>query len=148
MKSLAEKVWSKVDRRSDDECWPWLGAKGKHGHGHLLRGGRGSKFVTAHRAVYELTFGEVPEGREVCHSCDNRACCNLRHLWLGTHHDNMMDMAKKQRSPRRKLVAEEVREVRSLFASGAFTFTDLGVRFDISRVQVKNIVTGKQWRWM
>jgi hypothetical protein len=58
--SLSEKVWPKVEQRGHGECWPWHGARNKNGQGHLLRGGRGSRFVSCSRAIYEITHGEVP----------------------------------------------------------------------------------------
>jgi hypothetical protein len=146
--SLSEKVWPKVEQRGHGECWPWHGARNKNGQGHLLRGGRGSRFVSCSRAIYEITHGEVPAGFDVCHTCDQPSCCNPDHLFAAPHRDNMLDMARKQRSPGRRLTAEQVTQIRQLFSAGGITKTQIGKAFGVSRVQIANIVSGQQWTWL
>lgn len=51
----------------------------------------------SHRIAYELGNGPIPEGYQVMHKCDNRACCNPKHLIPGNNKANIADSVKKGR---------------------------------------------------
>lgn len=91
----AVRFWAKVERRSEDQCWPWLAARDDKGYGVFYLGARLTK---APRASWALLVGPIPEGLNVLHRCDNPQCVNPAHLFLGTQADNLLDMRTKGRA--------------------------------------------------
>lgn len=89
----AERFWAKVDKRGPDACWPWLASRCDSGYGKFRVG----KMTRSHRVAFELGGGEIPDGQCVLHRCDNPACCNPAHLFVGTFNDNVQDMVRKGR---------------------------------------------------
>jgi hypothetical protein len=112
------KFWSHIEKPGADDCWTWKLSCTAAGYGQIWCV---DTMKYAHRIAYELIKGPIPTGMEVLHACDNPPCANPAHLRVGTHADNMRDMAVRGRQgktprgpcPRRKLTPEQVRAIRA-----------------------------------
>jgi hypothetical protein len=171
-KTLA-RFLAKVDKRADG-CWLWTGVRTR-GYGRLTLGTRKDGSAYAHRLSYEHFVGPIANGICVCHRCDVPACVNPEHLFLGTHAENMADMAAKGRhysltKPDRvargdrhasrtspaliargercrtaKVTAQIVREIRAMCAGG-MAQNVVAKRFGVRATLVNSVVHRKSWK--
>lgn len=130
----------------DSECWLWIGSiNPQTGYGRF---GQGVVVRSAHRVAYELFVGPIHDGLSVLHRCDVRRCVNPSHLFVGSTQDNLEDAAAKGRINTQKLTADDVREIREMYACGGWTQAELGARFGIGQSQVHRIVNRQTWRFV
>lgn len=157
-KTLA-RFWKKVDKNGPvpahcpelGPCWVWIGKRNDNGYGIFTIG---KMCLRSHRISWELSEG--PTSLHVLHKCDNPACLNPSHLFAGTQQDNVEDMWSKARAVpppahlgaannRARLTAEQVIEIRRLYAGGA-TQTELGARFGMRQNKISDIVLCRVWK--
>ena len=145
-------IWNKIDTSGGpDACWEFLGHKSSKGYGTKTRLGKTS---TVHRFIYSETYGEIPEGKQINHRCNNRACVNPTHLYAGTTHDNTMDAIRSGRyrtvfvpgaqHAMAKLTEVAVREIRA--QQGKNSTQALAQQYGVSPKTIRDIWQGKSWR--
>lgn len=126
-------------------CWLWMRCLSPSGYGMFRAYGN---YMNAHRASYIMFRGPIPPGMHVCHRCDVKCCVNPSHLFLGTHADNMADVAKKGKATavrgtkngQHKLNEDQVLEIRRQFATGSFSMAYIARTFNVSRSTIWSVL--------
>src|SRR6266478_5623329 len=153
MERFAEKCKPVASR-----CVEWTGGTTQNGYGlfsvpsRTVRG----RMMSAHRWLFEQAYGKQPASIDVCHSCDNRKCVNIAHLFAGTRKQNMEDAVRKGRTshvarvkgekhPNRRLTAAQAKEVRALRLAGCSLRFVSGI-YGISVQQVCRIALNQSWK--
>ncbi len=99
--SAPERFDSFVEPEPTSGCHLWTGKTNGKGYGELVvrpfLGSPVRQRIKAHRAAWILAYGSIPADKCVLHRCDNTFCVNVDHLRLGTHHENVIDMARRDR---------------------------------------------------
>lgn len=91
----AARFWSKVDATAGaDSCWPWLGSVNRGGYGRFKAKGVNQN---ASRVAMEIETGKPLLKQQANHTCDNRKCCNPKHLYIGTQSENLKDAYARKR---------------------------------------------------
>lgn len=134
---------------TNDGCWSWGKKLDRMGYGRI-----GPKHVyLAHRISWIVHNGPIPAGLFICHKCDNPACTNPEHLFLGTPKDNTQDCIKKGRNKAAKgsnhynvkLTEEQVLSIREKVKNNR-SWGSLAKEYNVSSSAIQCIVHRKTWK--
>lgn len=144
--SAKARFENKFEAEPMSGCWLWTAATSPKGYGHFRA--ENGDVIHAHRWAYANYVSSIPHGQHVLHKCDNPACVNPSHLFVGTNADNVADKVKKKRQargqtmPNAKItdtIADEIRK--SNESSRA-----LAARYGISHTTVVKVRNNVYWR--
>ena len=150
-----EVLWSKVDVKSKNECWPWKGSI-ENGYGRTWINDKG---YYAHRVIFNLANPNMIELKAptnkkatgfLMHLCDNRICCNPNHLQVATLRENNLDMHQKGRVKqkgggdhhRSVFTNQQIEEIMNLRQSG-LTMSMIAEKMNANRSTVKSLIRRK-----
>jgi hypothetical protein len=151
----AERFWSKVDSTSGD-CWIFKGCRDSWGYAHY---GVKGKRTQAHRYAYELTYGPIPAGKVLMHTCDNPPCVRPDHLRVGTNAENHRDAVVKRRHAHGErnshaiLTERQVLELRRRYQppppdkpKAKTNIEELAKEFGVSKATAYHAAVGNTWK--
>ena len=148
--AIRTKMFSRCRLNIKTECMEFPLHRGNR-YGRIIWNGR---IIQAHRISAMIFLGFKPKtGLFVCHHCDNPACVNPSHLFIGTMKDNMVDSVQKgrhpsmlgEKNPRAILTKRRVVLIRKEYAIGNTTLKKLGEKYGVCFSSIGKIVRHKQW---
>ena len=130
------RFWAKVRRGPD--CWEWQAGMAKDDYGGFKWKGR---WLPAQRVAWLLTYGPIPQGLCVLHSCDNPLCVRPAHLMLGTKTANARDRDRKGRGIKGTRAGSS-----KLTTEKGDSYVALARLHGVSPQAIGNIARNRSWR--
>jgi Autographiviridae endonuclease len=146
MMSPQERILLSSIPEPNSGCWLWLSWVNAKGYAQLRYKGRCHR---ANRLSFSAFVGSIPDGLHVLHRCDNPACVNPEHLFLGTNIENVRDREAKGRGarfigsqhPRAKLTEEDVLTIRH----AQLHPSDMAEQYNVSVSTIKAVKSRRNW---
>jgi hypothetical protein len=141
-----------------DDCIEWDRNRDEFGYGMVW--GTDGFVGRIHRLAWIEVNGTISEDLCVLHRCDNPACFNVDHLFLGTRADNVADMMAKGRhggngghggaafgesNANAKLAATDIPVIRSMHAQG-HGVRAIGRAYGVAHTTILRILKGDGWK--
>lgn len=123
-------------------CLEWTGSTIPLGYGQARFRGRVTR---AHRIFFFMNTPRADQNKNVLHLCNNRKCCNVDHLRIGTHAENSNHMWKSERGSS-VLTISEVISIRDVYSTGRFNQSEIAKMFGVTPNCIHYIVTRKSWK--
>jgi hypothetical protein len=143
-KSLEERLWGLIDKKAENECWPWLGGTVPKGYGTIkvLIDGKW-KTSYAHREILKLSKGvPITPRTHALHSCDNPRCCNPQHLHWGTNSKNRREARDRLHNQgNQKLTPQQVDVIRN----DSRTYQEIANDYFLHRDTIARIKQKRGW---
>jgi hypothetical protein len=144
MQTYLKDRFYKFFKPQGPDCWIWDGATTKNGYGQFRYN---DKTEYAHRVSYIINYGPISDDLLVLHRCDVKRCVNPKHLYLGTHTDNMKDRVTRQpnswtgkRFSRYSI--SDASQMKMLHDSG-LSYQSIGDKFNADAKTIWNIVNNE-----
>ena len=152
---MSENFWSKVNKDAPNGCWEWTASRNRQGYGYfgVKLAPKNWKIKKAHRVAYELTVGQVPDGLNVLHRCDNPPCVNPDHLFVGDQSVNMRDAVAKGRKIGKALYGEANQYAKLTdahvkiikYVGNRLSQKRLGEALGVSQTNIGHVLRGNTW---
>jgi hypothetical protein len=155
---LINRFWNKVNQQGPvvraelGPCWEWTANRLK-GRGYGLIKDDNRKMMRAHRIAWMLCHGPIKNDLWILHKCDNPPCVRPDHLYAGTREDNTRDAIQRDRLAHNRgenagtviLNNSKVTDIRSRYATGEITQTQLARLYGVTPSTISNVITRKRW---
>lgn len=146
-----EKILAKLKANyteTQSGCWQYYKCNSVTGRAVI---GIGSKSYYAYRVMWEIMNGPIPDGLYCCHKCDNPACINPDHIFLGDAKANYHDAINKghakfpvssrgEANPNAKLSDQDIRQMVDEYRSTPISQSALGHKYGIAQSTVGRIL--------
>lgn len=127
----------KKNKWKEDEfgCWIWQLVV-QNGYGLTYSKGKHGK---AHRRIYELLVGPVPDDMHLDHLCRNTLCVNPAHMEIVTPAENV------RRGNLAILVEDDVREIRRKKLAGE-AVSELASKYGVTVQTIRDVCSRRSWK--